>query len=93
MTVAHLPVPLEQSGSQRLVNLFLDQEVGHHCVDLHTGRKCHRADGAVRHDVDVVDLGHVGDLLKFADAAGVGAIGLDIGHRLLLEYLAEFPAR
>ena len=63
VAVDYLQVDFQQASAQPLVNLLLRQEIRDHGVDLQAGGERHRPNGAMRRDVHIVHLGHVGDLL------------------------------
>ena len=78
--------------TERPVDLLLGQEIRNHGVHVHARGEGHGTDGAMGEDMDVIRLRHVGDLLEFRDAAGVGSVGLDVGRGLFFEDLAELPS-
>ena len=93
MAVDNLPWFFYQTLTEANINLLLAEEIGHDGIHLHTGGKGHGANRAMRQDVDIIDLGHIGDLLQLGDAARVRTVGLYIGYCLLLKKLFELPAR
>ena len=92
--VAVLPLDLllQQRGVETvpLLQRFQDEEVGQRHRELDVGGADDRPAIAVRRDLDVVGLGHGGDLLGFENAAGAAEVGLQDGRGAVLDDAGEF---
>ena len=93
MAIFDLPVVLDDAVAQCLIDLLLNQEVGYHGIDRHACGQRQRADGTVRHDVLVINLCVVGDLLQFCNTAAVGHVRLQKRNALLFDDAPELPSR
>ena len=72
-------------------NAFLDQEVGAAGGELDVGSAHHWAAIKVRRDLNVISLGHGGDLFAFQNATHAAQVHLQNGGRAFFEHAHKFP--